>query len=347
MNLYCTADRIGIETGGGKVTAQELLALKERGGDVIAIGGEVLGSHANPFATDDVAASKVTEVLQQHKVTYAHFYAGTFSKTVALLKANGVKVGYTAAAHDKEESISEFKRLGYDYPFTHMTDPKLWDQYVTGYRLADLIVCPSRRGVEIMQSYGCTGKLAVIPHGVESPKERKPFPKNFAVGYLGQAGPDKGIPYLIRAWRQLNWSDARLLLAGNQIDTFLMHTRRSGSGNIQLMGFVKSPSDLFNTCSVYVQPSVTEGFGIEILEAMAHGRPVIAAAGAGASEIVKEGVTGFVVPIRDVDAIADKVSWLREHPKEAEAMGAAGVERVKGLSWDKIRAAYVKVWNGL
>lgn len=351
MNLYCTADRIGIETGGGKVTGQELTALKSVG-DVIAVGGEILESHrpefaANPFLLDEFASQKITEILNQNKIQIAHFYAGTFTKTIKLLKSAGVRVCYTAAAHDKQESINEFQRLGYNYPFKHISDPSLWAQYVEGYTLADVVICPSQRGIDIMQSYGCNKVRIVIPHGVELPHVVKPMPSRFAVGYLGQAGPDKGIPYLMRAWAKLNYMDANLLVAGNQIDGFLGHVRNNRGGNVHLMGFVKSTSDLFNACSVYVQPSVTEGFGIEILEAMAHGRPVIASEGAGASELVEDGVTGFVIPIRDVDGIAEAIDWCRRYPKEALEMGVKGKQKAQAFTWDTIRNKYINVWKTL
>lgn len=351
MNLYCTADRIGIETGGGKVTGHELLALRSLG-DVIAVGGETLESHrpefnANPFLLDEFAEQKIIDILKSNSIKVAHFYAGTFTKTIKRLKEAGVKVCYTAAAHDKQESINEFQRLGYTYPFQHISDPQLWSQYVEGYRLADIVICPSQRGIDIMKSYGCDNKRIVISHGVELPSILKPLPNRFAVGYLGQAGPDKGIPYLVRAWKKLDYKDANLLIAGNQIDVFLGHARADGGRNIHLMGFVKSTSDLFNACSVYVQPSVTEGFGIEILEAMAHARPVIASEGAGASELVEDGVTGFVIPIRDVDGIAEAIEWCRVHPKEAAEMGIRGKQKVEAFTWDKIRAEYIKIWESL
>lgn len=343
MNLYCTADAIGIETGGGKVTGNELIALKSLG-ETAVLGREVLGTHNDPFALDDIAAAHVKDILSKTPLKIAHFYAGTFTNTIKLLKSAGVKVTYTAAAHDRLESIKEFGLNGLDYPHKHISDEALWGRYVEGYRLADEVVCPSAYSANLMKSYGCQ-TVGVINHGIEHPRDNeiKALPKTFNVGYLGQAGTDKGIVYLLRAWKMLRYRDSRLILAGSQTDSFLHWIRKEGlAGNIQLTGFVKSTSELFNACSVYIQPSVCEGFGIEIPEAMAHRRVVIASEGAGAHELV--GDTGLTTPIRDVAAIAEAIQKCRDN-KDLVDMGNRAYERVKWMSWDNIRQQYITLWK--
>ena len=123
--------------------------------------------------------------------------------------------------------------------------------------------------------------------------------------------------------------------------------RAHGGGNVQILGFVESVSDFYDECSVYVQPSVSEGFGIEILEAMAHGRPVIASVGAGGADAIDDGVDGFKVPIRSPQAISEKIEWFRKNPDALRAMGESARRKAQGYSWDRIKPSYMAAWNSV
>ena len=74
-------------------------------------------------------------------------------------------------------------------------------------------------------------------------------------------------------------------------------------------------------CSVYVLPSYREGTPRTVLEAMAMGRPIITTDTQGCRETVKDGVNGFLVPIKDAQAVADKMLWYIEHPERIAEMG--------------------------
>jgi glycosyltransferase involved in cell wall biosynthesis len=113
------------------------------------------------------------------------------------------------------------------------------------------------------------------------------------------------------------------------------------------MGWVEKPANLFSRCSVLVAPSVTEGFGICVLEAMAHGRPVIVSEGAGAADVVDDDVNGFVVPRRNPDAIADRIMQLKNSPDLALEMGLQAREKAMQYTWDKIIPQYQAIWKGL
>jgi glycosyltransferase involved in cell wall biosynthesis len=253
--LYCTADKIGTVSGGGVVTLNELLALQKLG-KTVGVDQSIVPPGPDPFVTDLRFEDHVRLLLTgSERYDLAHFYSGCFTKTVRRLRESGIKVTYTAAAHDRRESEREWRKLTGDYPFRHLTDEKLWIEYVGGYLDADLVICPSNLSKRIMESYGAK-QVVVIPHGTDLPREVKPLPKRFTVGYLGQVGPDKGIIYLLQAWKKLNYPDARLLLAGRGTEDLVPIIRKYGGGNIQIMGFVRDVSDFYNSCTVYVQPSV-------------------------------------------------------------------------------------------
>ena len=329
MFLYITCDRIGSQTGGGEVTKNELEALSKLGPvDII-----------NPQPTQDpFQAEAGINIPDLGKYKLAHFYSGTFPVLTKKLKEKGIKISYTAAAHDIKESQQEFKSYGVDYNLPHITDPILWEKYLSSYLNANMIICPSNHSANIMKDFGAKN-VTVIPHGCHH-GFKYAYPKTFSVGYLGQIGPDKGVKYLVEAWSKLDYKDAVLTLAGSQ-STHLIHMiRHHKKGNYNILGYVKSLDEFFKSITVYVQPSVTEGFGIEVLEAMTFGRPVIASYGVGAADCLDNNCK--LVPKRDPDCIAKAIDWYKSNKWDYrdELM-----KHASNYNWKNIKEIYVKNWN--
>lgn len=348
--LFGTADVIGTETGGGVVTRYESLALG-RMGRMVSMDASNLQPEAyklpnSPYVQDYLADSIVLQHLVE-KIDLAHFYSGMFGKTIWRLKNAGVKVTQTVAAHDANLSRQEFQKLGIPYDFPHLNERHLFLTYVEGQLMADHVICPSNASKRTVEEYGVRN-VVVIPHGIVPPSEAPPIPSAFHVGYLGQVGPDKGLIYLLSAWAKLNLVGSRLLMAGRDVAQLSSLWNSMGRGEVEFMGFVKDVVHLYGRCSVYVQPSVTEGFGIEVLEAMAHGRPVIVSEGAGAADVVTEGVDGYVVPRRDPDAIADRIMKLKGDPALVAEMGYNARQKALKYDWENdIVPKYHELWTNM
>lgn len=340
MNLYLTQDRIGSPGGGGSVTFHEYRALSDLGDETHPFDAMRVPLDPDPFVSD----RNFRRAVEGLSPKLVHCYAGCFSETLSYLKSRGAKITYTAAAHDIQESRREFEELGMGHAFPrHLTDPELLRRYVDGYLMADIVICPSSHSKRVMLGLGAR-RVEIVPHGCDPAKNIvQPKYDRFRVGYLGQAGPDKGLRYLFEAWKRLDLKDATLVIAGNNIEQALPLWRRFGGGNVEFTGYVKELSDFFGRIHVYVQPSVTEGFGIEILEAMAHGVPVIASSGAGASEWVSDYDSGTVVEPRDVDHLCEVLASCR--PRES----MSGKERLPYLAWNwsDVNSEYKSIWKGL
>lgn len=352
MNLYITVDNIGIESGGGAVTKNELDALKSLEDDVIVIEGNdinptKLGLPDSPFLQDYLALEKLSQI-DLSEVYLVHLYAGPFTNTIRYLKAKGIKTSLTIAAHDREESIKEFNLLGLEYPFYHVLDERLWKIYNGATCEADIVIVPSNLSKKFLIKEGVNeNKIKIVPHGCNIPDKVEPMPDKFNIGCLGQiTGPDKGIRYLIEAWSKLGYKDSTLILAGRgteQLGSFI--NKYATGGNFHLMGWVENILELYNNISVYVQPSITEGFGIEVIEGMAYGRPCIVSEGAGAVDCIDDGVNGFIVEKRNPKAIAEKIDWFKNNPQELYIMSDRCRQYAKKYSWDKIKEKYVDLWK--
>jgi glycosyltransferase involved in cell wall biosynthesis len=339
MNLFVTSDRIGAPSGGGLVTHQEHLALSGLG-ELKTYGRDQIPGGPTVWSDDDWVCSNVSEHPK-----LAHFYAGTFSRFVNFLKGRGAKVTYTAAAHSIGESRAAHQELGLPFEYPHLTEPSLWRRYVQGYLSADKVICPSRLSAEVMKGYGVKD-VTVIPHGVDfDPAEPPVPPERFTLGYLGAIGPDKGLATLLRAWKMLGYRDASLKIAGahsaSQFVSRLLEV--VGGGNVELVGWVASPARFYEGLSAYVQPSRSEGFGIEVLEAMERGRVAIASKGAGASELVP---LGFTFAAKSVEELAAQIDRAKTAGRDSLARwGALMRKESADYTWDKIRARYQELWR--
>jgi glycosyltransferase involved in cell wall biosynthesis len=160
----------------------------------------------------------------------------------------------------------------------------------------------------------------------------------------------KGIPYLLEAFSKLDHPNKKLLLVGSCSDEMTRFVRkRTEDGTVELAGPVPQArvQDLMSESHVMVLPSIEEGFGMVLGQALACGCPVVASENTGASDLFREGFEGYIVPIRQPDAIADRLQHLADHPEVRDRMSRAAVQRVKSLGgWDEYGANYVAVLEG-
>ena len=349
---FTTADSIGERTGGGVVTKNEYEALK-----VISNRGP---TYPNPawLKEDNVSVwmpdEKALQWWQRYETDLpklVHFYSGTFTETVKWLRSKGVIVTYTCAAHDKEVSKEEHLKLEYPFPYLHLTDPKLWDRYSQCYKDADVLICPSQKAAEICTRYGRKGPIEIIPHGCYLPDDVKSMKRGpFRVGYLGAVGPDKGLIYLLQAWKHLDYRDGSMLVLGGR-DSISSYVHKllydHGGGAVCLAGWFENISDFYNDIHLYIQPASTEGFGIEVLEAMVHARIAIASDMAGAADVTIE--HPFVS--RNSLKLADRIDQLKQEFvkdwEDYECKGRVNRKKAQDYSWDKVREQYANLWRRL
>lgn len=181
------------------------------------------------------------------------------------------------------------------------------------------------------------GKLVITPLGVDlemfRPTVRR-AERTFRIVFVGQIGQRKGLSYLLDALRFSNIPRAELLLVGNVVGTD--RTWR-GLSNVRHIPHVPRDSlrDLYACADVFVLPSLVEGFPHTAMEAMACGLPVILSENTFGHDVVTHGEDGYVVPIRDAEAIAEYLRYLHREPDARARVGAAARRRAEDFSWDQ------------
>ena len=131
-------------------------------------------------------------------------------------------------------------------------------------------------------------------------------------------------------------TDVDLVLAGPSGWNESIDAQLAALGaRVRPLGFVGHADldALFAGATVFCYPSVREGFGLPVLEAMAQGTPVVTSAGTSTAEVA--GDAAVLVDPLDVDAIAGAIDELLDDPAEAARLGAAGRERAKSFTWER------------
>jgi len=185
-------------------------------------------------------------------------------------------------------------------------------------------------------------RVCVAPLGVDLERFRfaptPPADERFTALFVGHVNETtallKGLQYLLQAWSELRFEGANLVVCGKigEEGRELVRRFEKRLGNVEFTGYVSNPAEYFHRASVFVFPSVSEGFGKVVLEAMASGRPVIATP--IPSPVVRDEVDGFYVPIRDVEALKDRLLYFYRHRDEVARMGANARKRAERFSWE-------------
>ena len=296
--------------------------------------------NADPFSMDYLAY----HILPTEPIDIVQTYGCPFGLTVEELKRKGAKVVADVAPHNLEISQEEHLKLAGKYPYPHLTEEMLWGMYSRNLRLSDVVIVHSHSSAKYIQQKARLKDLpTVIPHGINLPETIPAYPEAFIPGYFGALGIDKGLSYLVRAWVQINnpVPKGELYAGGYGTEAF------GQSSYCKALGGFENTSDFYKQISIYIQPSVTEGFGITPLEAMAHGRPAIVTTGTGVADLITDGKDGFVIPIRDIEAIQGRIQYFMDNPAEIQRMGAEARKTAEKYTWDKIREKYVSIYNQL
>jgi glycosyltransferase involved in cell wall biosynthesis len=245
----------------------------------------------------------------------------------------------------------EYERFGVKTDLPH---PKIIEKELKEYEEADYVAVPSLfvKRTFLEQSFP-ENKLIHIPYGVDLSQFRQ-IPKAddvFRVIFVGGMTLQKGVHYLLRAFSELNLPNSELMLIGaisNEIKPFF----KKYEGKFNYVGHVTQGElyKYYSQSSVFVLNSIQDGFGMVIIQAMACSLPVIATENTGGPDIVRDRKDGFIIPIRDIEKLKEKLLYLYENPEICQKMGQSAKERVRpGFTWDdygnKIVQAYQNILN--
>ncbi|WP_420638527.1 glycosyltransferase family 4 protein [Candidatus Poriferisocius sp.] len=224
---------------------------------------------------------------------------------------------------------------------------------------ADLVVTPSHHTADDCVRAGMDAdRVRVVPYGVddaqvaadaaEQVRLRFGLAERFVL-WVGTAEPRKNLARLMEGWALLGRTDEELVLVGPQgWKSGPSEAATSGNGHIRRLGFVAEDDKraLLRAAAVVCYPSLTEGFGLPVLESMAQGTPVVTSS-VGATAEVAGSAAVLVDPTRP-EEIAQGLAGLLDDPDAAGELGRRGRERVaERFTWERTATGLLDVYREL
>jgi glycosyltransferase involved in cell wall biosynthesis len=225
------------------------------------------------------------------------------------------------------------------------------------YGRVDRVMVPGESMAALLREWGVTTPTGIWSRGMNHDRfkpERRDLAwrrglgigdGDIALGFLGRLVKEKGLDIFAAVSRELKARGVphKVLVVGEgpARDWFAGQVPDAVSAGFQ------SGDDLGRAVAsmdVFFNPSVTETFGNVTLEAMAAGVPVVAARATGAVDLVDDGVTGYLVPPREVGAYADAIARIVAAPTLRDSLGAAGYAKAAGYNWDKANQAMLDAY---
>ena len=160
----------------------------------------------------------------------------------------------------------------------------------------------------------------------------------------------KGIHYLLQAVGELKLKNLELWLIGGDLEAPLEPFLKKYSGSFKYMGAI-AQRDLYkyySQGSLFVNFALEDGFSMAALEAIACGCAVICSDATGAKDVIRDGIDGFIVPSRDVEALKKKILYLYENMDICRQMGRKARENItNNFTWDDYGEKIINVYRNL
>lgn len=341
---------IGGEVAGGQLVALRLLrAARERGDEVAVVSpGEgaftrLLRDEGVRVHIADVNRSfrlgdllRLVRILREERADVLHTHTAVAANVLA--RVAGRLAGTAVVSHLHIENHFRPQRL----PAAIL---RTLDNLSVRLAARVIAVSASTRDALVQQGYPA-GRILVIPNGVDEIADagaRTPglraglgIPQDAPlVGEVARLCAVKGQRELIEAMAQV--PGAWLLLVGADLEqggAYEQELRAVAAGagvaeRVVFAGYRGDAGACMAELDVFALPSWIEGMPLVALEAMQRGKPVVATPVGGTAEVVLDGITGLIVPVRDPQALAAALRAVLDDPQRARALGEAGRERAR------------------
>lgn len=234
--------------------------------------------------------------------------------------------------------------------------PRVIERTLAEYDEADHIIANSEFARASFVAHGMApSKVTAIRYAIDraaiapaAPRREHAAPR---ILFVGGVVLRKGIPSLLEAFRRID-APATLRLVGAPQPALI--ARCGGLPPRAEVAGVRSGPALaaeYESADIFVLPSIEDGFGLVVLEAMLAGLPVVVSDHAGAAEAVRDGHDGYVVPAGDADALADRLARLAADPELRRRMGTSARASAMRRTWDdygaeRDRRVYAPLFGG-
>lgn len=216
-------------------------------------------------------------------------------------------------------------------------------------RTADVVHCASSFTKQSLIAAGIdANKIISVPLACpESDSQKVSFaPRSqprFRFAYMGGVAVHKGVHLLLKAWKELRIGATAELHLYGVVTVPRALIDQAGAGTFFHGPVSKDEiARAYDESSVLVFPTLCDGFGMVVAEALAHGVPVITTSNAGAADLIADGHNGFVVAPGDPAALAERMQWCVDHPTQVQDMREEALAVAGRWTWSDFRASFRK-----
>ena len=227
------------------------------------------------------------------------------------------------------------------------------------WKEADFVVTNSKGLTELAKKTASEQKFLQIINGVDTtfyqPGKRSEDDcrKEFRILLASRLSQRKGFNYAIDAFAQLEkkYSQVRMIIAGGDGDAGEELRKQVKRLNLEEKvkfsgAYLKENSaKIYQEADVFLMPSLNEGMSNNLLEAMAGGLPVLMTPTGGAEELVVDGQNGYLIKMKDVNSIVEKLENLLNNPTKCKEMGRNSRRLAEKLSWRSVADQYVDLYE--
>jgi glycosyltransferase involved in cell wall biosynthesis len=373
-DLYWPADRKWFTASLGRAASQDLIAKRFC---------QRLSSRKVQISQSALAAFALTSLSSKFNLNWYKGRVLSEKARSAALRAGAALFCYTTYAAEAFKQTRETSR--YRFLFMLQADPRIrrrileeevartpvakasllaeheftlsprhFQELCNEPHLANGWVASSTFAAKTVAEHGISASdIHVVPYGVDSnvftKRAAAPLSKQpFKLLYIGKLVQSKGLSYLLDAVRLIRSHKIEVILcARGAIDRNLLAAYADLNLQIKIGLSGARLAHTIHSSDVFVFPSLAEGFGHVILESMSCGVPVITTKNTCGPDVLVDGEHGFLLPIRDANAIAERIAWAIDHRAELGLMGEAAAAQSRLFTWERfrtgIREAYKKM----
>jgi alpha-maltose-1-phosphate synthase len=295
----------------------------------------------------------IKQLEHLNAITFSHWVASNLSECDVYVGLSGTALPAGKKAHklgarfvcDRgsahirlQDQLLREEHDSWGMPFTGI-DIRTIDREEAEYAEADCITVPSIFSFRSFVEQGISAeKLRLLSYGVNVSRFQpvaEPVRGRFDILFVGAMSLQKGIQYLVQAYQKINHPAKSLTFVGTPSKDLITLLMLKGlwPADARVLGHMPQPElkNIMSRCHVLVLPSIQDGFGMVMAQAMACGCPVIASRNTGSEDLFTDGEEGYTVPIRDINALTEKLQQLADYPEKRYDMGQKALVRVKSL----------------
>ncbi len=304
---------------------------------------------------DRFTAGALPGVHRQHGLGAVYTYEDSALDTFKAAKALGLKCVYDlpisyweVGRRLMEDELQRLPAWAGAMGGGMSDSPAKLERKARELELADLVVVPSRFVADSLPSWAAGKAKVLSPFGSPATTSAAPPPEAAAdpsrplrVLFVGSMGQRKGLADLFQAMQLLKGENIELIVMGSLLADLDFYrgqypgfTHEKGRPHAEVLKLMRS-------CDVFCLPSLYEGRALVMQEAMSQGLPVVITPNTGGEDLVIEGKTGFLVPIRSPEKIAEKLAWFNQNRQALPAMKEAAIQHAASYTWPNYSQAVI------